>query len=274
VEGERAFAARQLAEAMQRAREEREQALAEQAAKLAEERARAITAVRQQATEEQEEAMDALRVESEKLLGSIEGAMTKLRDERDVASEEAHELREQVGSERKEAEQLRGAVAVLRRGGALANLRLFLLGARYVTAVRREREQAERRRVAELQQLNGDWAERYAQLEGELEQQRAKFRVLVRLRSALQETLTGFKREMLVMHKVKSTGLAQELASLSEGKAEASRNATIMGGQVAEVEGTVRAIEKEMQELSKQSVIDKDGTVNVALTRKKKQRLD
>ena len=84
-------------------------ALAEQAEKLAEERAGALAAVRQQATEEQEEAMDALRLESEKLLASIEGAMTRLRDERDTFAEDASVA----------AAQLAAAGPILDRGGAI-----------------------------------------------------------------------------------------------------------------------------------------------------------
>jgi hypothetical protein len=273
VEGERAIAARNLAEAMRKAKEAREQALLEQAAKLAEERAKAITAVRQQATEEQEEAMDALRLESEKLLGSIEGAMTKLRDERDIAREETHEFQENLEVSQKENSELKSTVQTLKRSGVIAQLRLFLLGSKYVTLFKRERVAAEQRRVADLTALNADWTNRYGLLEIELNNTRAKFRVMVKMRSSMQETLTSFKRDMLVSHKIKSTALAQDLATISEGKAEVNRNAQLMNGQLSEVEGTVRAIEKEMQELAKQSVIDKDGTVNVALTRKKK-RLD
>jgi hypothetical protein len=273
VEGERAIAARNLAEAMRKAKEAREQALLEQAAKLAEERAKAISAVRQQATEEQEEAMDALRLESEKLLGSIEGAMTKLRDERDIAREETHEFKENLEVSEKENSELKSTVQALKRSGVVAQLRLFLLGSKYVTLFKRERIAAEQKRVADLTALNADWTNRYGLLEIELNNTRVKFHVMVKMRASMQETLTSFKRDMLVSHKIKSTALAQDLASISEGKAEVNRNAQLMNGQLSEVEGTVRAIEKEMQELAKQSVIDKDGTVNVALTRKKK-RLD
>jgi len=273
IERERAIAARILAEAMQRAREEKEQALAEQAAKLAEERAKAIDAVRQQATEEQEEAMDALRVESEKLLGSIEGAMTKLRDERDLAQEDTIQAQEELKKEKAETKRLKGIVAAQKRSGLLANLRAYLLAGRYISVLNRVKHDAENRRIQDLQALNTEWADKYGHLEQVLDEQKGKFRVLLRVRANMQETLTSFKREMLMQHKVKSTTLAQELASLSEAKAEAGKAASSLGGQVSEVEGTIRAIEKEMQELSKQSVIEKDGTVNVALTRKKK-RLD
>lgn len=273
VDNERSIAARQLADAMQRAREDMEQALAEQASKLAEERAKAIDAVRQQATEEQEEAMDALRVESERLLGSIEGAMTKLRDERDIAGEDAHQLQAALDKEKENSKRLRSLIAGLKRSGVVSTLKQYLLAGRYVSTLDRVQRDAEARRMYDLNMLNGEWADKYAVLEGQLEGVKAKMRVLIGMRHAMQETLTSFKREMLMQHKVKSTQLAQELASLSEAKAEASKASNALGSQVAEVEGSIRAIEKEMQELSKQSVIDKDGSVNVALTRKKK-RLD
>jgi hypothetical protein len=98
-------------------------------------------------------------------------------------------------------------------------------------------------------------------------------RTLLQMRGDMQETLMGFKRDMLVQHKVKSTALATELAALAERKAELNKQAAQAAGSVSEVEASVRSIERELAELSKQGVIDKDGTVNVTLTRKKK-RLD
>lgn len=217
--------------------------------------------------------MDALRLESEKLLASIEGAMTRLRDERDTFAEDASVAAAQLAAEQVLTGRLREAVAGLRRAGAVSNMRAYVLAGRYVSVLAAVRAADEARRVSELRELNGAWAARYSELEGVSAEWRRKFYVLVQSRIDLTTTLTSFKRDLLVQHKVKSTALAQNLASLAESKAELNRQTQILGNQVGETEGAIRTLEKEMADLSKQSVIDKDGTVNVPLTRRKK-RLD
>ena len=81
------------------------------------------------------------------------------------------------------------------------------------------------------------------------------------------------KREVLMEHKVLSTNIQQELASVEEEKAKADKRYKTMLVQVSELEGQVRMLENELREHSKQSAIDPDGRVNVNHTRKKK-RLD
>ena len=74
-------------------------------------------------------------------------------------------------------------------------------------------------------------------------------------------------------HKVLSTNIQTELASVEERKAEADKRCKAVLIQVSELEGRVRMLENELREHSKQSAIGADGTVNVNHTRKKK-RLD
>lgn len=81
------------------------------------------------------------------------------------------------------------------------------------------------------------------------------------------------KREVLMEHKVLSTNIQQELASVEEEKAKADKRYKTMLVQVSELEGQVRMLENELREHGKQSAIDPDGRVNVNHTRKKK-RLD
>lgn len=273
IAAERAAAEQAVTAALQRAEEEKHVALAELSERLAEERAQAIAAVRQQATEEQEEAMDALRIESEKLLNSIEGAMTKLRDERDAAGEDQRILETKLEAEKKKVAALQNTIAALRRSGAIATMKSYILAGRYVTKLAEQREMAEQRRENDLKRLDREWMTRFTKSENTAIEWRRKFWIMVRMRMNLAETLSGFKKEILVQHKIKSTGLAQVVANLTEQKNEITRQEAALASQVAEIEGTIRTLEKEMAELSKQSVIEKDGTVNVTLTRRKK-RLD
>jgi hypothetical protein len=259
--------------ALQRAEEEKQLLLAEQAEKMAEERAAALAAVRQQATEEQEEAMDALRLESEKLLASIEGAMSKLRDERDRCAEDRDIAQAQLAEERMRVEGLKQENSALKRAGTVAAMKMYVLAGRYVSVLAAERRAAEERRLHELAELEALWSARLAECEARCAEWRRKFYVMCEMKDALAHTLTNFKREMLVNHKVKSTQLSQTLSALATTKAELLKEAQIFMQQVAETEGGIRTLEKEVNDLAKQSVIDKDGTVNVALTRRKK-RLD
>jgi hypothetical protein len=199
--------------------------------------------------------------------------MAKLRDERDRCAEDRDIARAQLAEERARAEALRADNAALKRAGAIANMKMYVLAGRYVSVLAAERRAAEERRLRELAALEAAWAERLAECEARAAEWRRKFYVLCELRDALAHTLTNFKREMLVHHKVKSTQLSQTLSALATTKAELLKEQQIFFQQVAETEGGIRTLEKEVNDLSKQSVIDKDGTVNVALTRRKK-RLD
>ena len=271
VRAEREAAGKALAIALARAEEEKQLLLVEQAEKLAEERAAALAAMRQQATEEHEEANDALRLESEKLLVSIEGAMSKLRDERDVAAEDRELLRAQLAAEQERTADLRESVAGLRRAGTVANMRSYILAGRYVSEMARVRSEAEARRVADLAACAASWAARLAAEEAVREEWNRKFVIMCETREELVDALTNFKRDLLVQHKVKSVGLVQAISGLSTHKAELQREVMVLTSQVKEAEGSIRTLETETHSLNKESVIGPGGAINEALQKRKKR---
>jgi hypothetical protein len=252
---------------------ERDRALAEVAARAAQERAAAIAAVREQANAEHEEAMDALRMESDRLLAGIEGAMVKLRDERDAARQAIAQLQNRIGELEGIVDDLNARIESLRKAGGLQRLLTLALAARYASHIRRELERARAEAEAALASQAADFTARLNFTATQLQLEREKTRALLSLRASLQETLTSFKRDTVLEHKVKTMELAGEIAGLADAQADLAKQNEQVLSQLSEMEGAVRTIEREITELSKQSVIMEDGSVNVQVTRKKK-RLD
>jgi myosin heavy subunit len=229
-----------------------------------------VEAVRRQCSAEQEEALEELREESEKLLASIEGAMNKLREERDLTEEEAAELREQLEAQEELALKLRKDIEGLRKAGVLQGLRMIVLMSvhlkRYNAMVLRKDEE----RAVALQQLQEEWEQRYDMLVQELEAEREKVGAFLLMQSTLVQTLTHHKREMLLEHKMKSSVIQSDLADVYDRKQSLQEKHETLTKAMGNMEGQIRQLETEMQELTKQSVIV-DGKVNVALQRKKKR---
>jgi len=269
---ERGAAERNLALALARAEEDKQLLLQEQAEKMAAERAEALAALRRQATEEHEEANDALRLESEKLLMSIEGAMSKLRDERDVAADDREILRKQLDSEKLTTTSLRETVGQLKRAGSLATLKAYILAGKYVSVLAAVKAEAESRRVGDLKALNALWEARHSEEVALKEQWIRKFYILCESREEMADALTNFKRDLLVQHKVKCTTLAQGVASLSDQRKELQHDILVLTSQVKESEGGIKSLEKTINEISKDSILGPGGVVNESL-QKRKNRL-
>jgi len=229
--------------------------------------------VREQANSEHEAAMDSLRVESDRLLASIEGAMGKLKEERDAARAAAAAAALRQGAAEERAASLRESVSALQRSGAVHRLQSLLLVGRYAQVLAAHKADAAANLESRLADMLGAWRNRLAAVEEQLAAECARSAALLQLRAALQETLTGFKRDTVLEHKVRTMELAQEIAGLADTQGELLRQQQALASQLSELEGGVRAVEREMGEVAKAGIIAEDGTVNLAVTRKKK-RLD
>lgn len=259
-----------LESAMQQAEEERLASIEDTLQKAAIERAEAVEVVRRQAAEEQEEAMEELREESEKLLGSIEGAMNKLREERDLTEEECAELREQLEAQDELAFKLRKEIENLRKAGVLQGLKLVHVVAHDLKKFRDMVQRKDNERAQALERLEAEWAAKVESLEGQLQDEKDRVHELLLMQQSLFETLTAHKRELLLEHKVQSTVLQNELAEVYDRKQALQEKHENLQKGMGLMEGQIRQLEIEMQELSRQSILQ-DGKVNVALTRKKKR---
>jgi len=270
IEETEARAQARLEAAMQQAEEERLASIEDTLQRAAVERAEAVEEVRRQAAEEQEAAMEELREESEKLLGSIEGAMNKLREERDLTEEECAELREQLEAQEELAFKLRKEIENLRKAGVLQGLKLMHVVAfdikKFNNMVRQKDEQRERA----LQKMEEMWEARVQEAMLALQAEKENVAELLNMQKALFETLTEHKRELLLDHKVQSTVLQNELAEIYDRKQILIEQKEGLSKGMGLMEGQIRQLEIEMQELSRQSILQ-DGKVNIALTRKKKR---
>ncbi|KAA0174115.1 hypothetical protein FNF27_04336 [Cafeteria roenbergensis] len=237
-----------------------------------EEKRRAVADARRQASQEQDAAMEELREESERLLGSIESAMTKMRDERDLMESDLHDARAEVSRLEGELDAKEKRSTTLLQAGQSMQLTLAWMVARHVTALRQANIGASEAANHTERQVTRLWQARVRAVERRLGAHRARAAALLEMRAALHDTLTSHKRELLVEHKVKSTSCQKALAELSEQRLDIQRQHRRMLQFVSETEGAVKAVEREASELSKQSVIQ-DGKVNVSLSRRKK-RLD
>ena len=197
--------------------------------------------------------------------------MSKLRDERDRCAEDRDIAQAQLAEERMRVEGLKQENSALKRAGTVAAMKMYVLAGRYVSVLAAERRAAEERRLRELAELEALWSARLADCEARAAEWRRKFYVMCVTRVELNTTLTDFKREVLVNHRVKSTQLSQALSALATTRAELLKEKDLFVKQVGETQGGIITLEKEVNDLAKQSVIDKDGTVNNALQTRKKR---
>jgi hypothetical protein len=263
-------AALALEAAMAQAKADQERAVQAALSMAAKEKTAAIQEVRRQAAREQENAMEELREESEKLLASIESAMRKMRDERDLTEADLTDARAQIRKMEAEVEEEKRVNGRLRNAGRSMQLTMAYLIARFVRAQnalvlqnRATLKEAEKR-VGKM------WQERITKLELLLQDKQDAVEKLLDMKQALYETLTTHKREMLMEHKMRSTVLQKELADANEEKEKLTKQHGQLRQIMGEVEGSVKAVEKELGELSRQGVVQ-DGRVNVSLARKKKR---
>jgi len=252
---------------------EQDRALAAAAAASAAERAAAIDAVRQQANVEHEAALEALRTEADRLLANIEGAMTKLKEERDHARGVATKADAKAKAAEERVRSMRASLQSTQQRGALLRVQSLLLAAMYATMVKRVNADHAAQRDRLVREAATELAAKKDELEAALGEERWKVQALSALRQKIVDTLTGFKRDTVMEHKVKTMELAKEIGTLADSQSELMRQQSALAAQLAELEGSVRAIERDMAEIAKTGIISEDGTVNMGITRKKK-RLD
>lgn len=196
--------------------------------------------------------------------------MNKLREERDLTEEECAELREQLEAQEELAFRLRKEIENLRRSGVLTTLKFMHVLAMDIKKYNIKVAELNAQREEALKTLDEHWGERYVEKEAELETEREKVHAFLTMQDALHDTLTNHKREVLLEHKVQSTVLQNELAEVFDKKEALQDRHDGQLKAMGLMEGQIRQLEVEMQELTRQSVI-KDGKVDVALSKKKKR---
>lgn len=233
----------------------------------------AVQRIKAQAEKEQEEAMQELKEESEKLLGSIENAMASLMNEKKTLERHLEEATERLDASEDTVYDYKTKLEQQMKLNGALQLRHIAATLRYITAhnaaMDELRDEADDMIIAEREQQEKE----KAQLTERMDETEEKVHQLETLKRSMTDTLMSHKREVLVEHKVKSSVLQNELAELEDMRAELDDSRRQLLKEVGELEGSVHALEREMQEHNKTSAIGADGRVNVAHSRKKK-RLD
>lgn len=262
-----------LSEAIAMAEQQQREALANAEERYAAHLETTVLAEREAAAASHASALAALRGESESLLTSIEGAMTRLRDERDVARETLRETRETLAGKDGQIEQRDGVINELRCTGALVLARHALEVGSLLSSQRAREEELRDAAAEEVAQTVSQWQGRLEDAVTTLQLERGRVAGLGAMRTRLLEALTSFKRDALLGARSRASELTANLAGLAAARAQLASRRDGVSSAVGEAEGAARALERELGELSRSSVISADGTVNTAAARRKK-RLD
>ena len=152
--------------------------------------------------------------------------------------------------------------------------RLYLISSKIQEAQNKKKALADARREADarVKELTRAKEKQLTLLRDKNRLLDAEVRLHEETRAAMHDTLVNHKRAMLMEHKVQSTVLQKDLAALIEQKEEVDKQRNALLKENARLEGTVKEIERQIHEMSKQSAIQ-DGRINVAHA-KKKRRLD
>ena len=94
---------------------------------------------------------------------------------------------------------------------------------------------------------------------------RSRQDLIEKMRSALM----NHKREMLMDHKVQSTVLHSDLAVIEKERAEIEKAHGRVVREMAELEGSLKAVENEMRDMTRSSAV-RNGRVDPSFLRKKK----
>jgi chromosome segregation ATPase len=236
------------------------------------EKEKALKDLADRARRELDHAVQMLEKQREKQVARLTDALQKSEQEKQEAREDLDQVRDQLEESEDQNYDLKNQLTGTRRVGVMQ--RLYLIKSKITEAQNEKKLLGDMRREADARVK-----ELSKQKEKELSYLRDKNRILdaeVRLheetRAAMHDTLVNHKRAMLMEHKVQSTVLQKDLAALIEQKSEIDKQRDALVKENSRLEGTVKEIERQIHEMSKQSAIQ-DGRINVAHA-KKKRRLD
>jgi chromosome segregation ATPase len=213
-----------------------------------------------------------LEKQREKQVGRLTDALQKSEREKAEAKEDLDNLRDQLEESEDQNYDLKNQLSGVRRVGVMQ--RLYLISSKIREAKNEKKLLADARLEsdARIKQLSKQKDRQIDTLRDKNSILDAEVRLHEETRAAMHDTLVNHKRAMLMEHKVQSTVLQKDLAALIEQKDEVDKQRNALVKENARLEGTVKEIERQIHEMSKQSAIQ-DGRINVAHA-KKKRRLD
>ena len=236
------------------------------------EKEKALKDLADRARRELDHAVQMLEKQREKQVGRLTDALQKTEKEKQEALEDLEHTREQLEEAEDQAYDLKNQLTGTRRVGVMQ--RLYLISSKIQEAQNKKKALADARREADarVKELTRAKAKQLTLLRDKNRLLDAEVRLHEETRAAMHDTLVNHKRAMLMEHKVQSTVLQKDLAALIEQKEEVDKQRNALLKENARLEGTVKEIERQIHEMSKQSAIQ-DGRINVAHA-KKKRRLD
>ena len=236
------------------------------------EREKALQDLAERARRELDHAVQMLEKQREKQVGRLTDALQKSEREKAEAKEDLDNLRDQLEESEDQNYDLKNQLSGVRRVGVMQ--RLYLISSKIREAKNEKKLLADARLEsdARIKQLSKQKDRQIDTLRDKNSILDAEVRLHEETRAAMHDTLVNHKRAMLMEHKVQSTVLQKDLAALIEQKDEVDKQRNALVKENARLEGTVKEIERQIHEMSKQSAIQ-DGRINVAHA-KKKRRLD
>eukprot|EP00943_MAST-04B_sp_MAST-4B-sp1_P009182 g9182.t1 len=236
------------------------------------EKEKALKDLADRARRELDHAVQMLEKQRQKQVGRLTDALQKTEKEKQEALEDLDHAREQLEEAEDQAYDLKNQLTGTRRVGVMQ--RLYLISSKIQEAQQKKKALADSRREADarVKELTRAKEKQLTLLRDKNRLLDAEVRLHEETRAAMHDTLVNHKRAMLMEHKVQSTVLQKDLAALIEQKEEVDKQRNALLKENARLEGTVKEIERQIHEMSKQSAIQ-DGRINVAHA-KKKRRLD
>ena len=272
-----AIALRQQASEFQKSRsndmkaaEQRVASILQQAAERARmETKAAVEAVREEMEETQQSAMDELKAESEQLISSFDAALKKLQVEKDTVEEAFASCR--VKLEESEDRNYDAQLQVKRacKIGASLQIRLCMVAAHWIRSVKSLRDGFSKRLSKALEKQKKMMVKEQERLRANTDRISARLRSRQDLIEKMRSALMNHKREMLMDHKVQSTVLHSDLAVIEKERAEIEKAHGRVVREMAELEGSLKAVENEMRDMTRSSAV-RNGRVDPSFLRKKK----
>eukprot|EP00948_MAST-09A_sp_MAST-9A-sp1_P000928 g928.t1 len=227
---------------------------------------------RQRARDSQLQALQELREESQRNLDEIQDAYEQEVAKRKVAEAQLEEAQEAMEDVEDRAFDNQTLADRLRRAGQVQSLFTILVALKQFSKGKRELDKADKTWEVEVERLEDErtrLVEQHREREEKLNDIINKHEAT---RAKMHDTLVNHKRAVLMEHKVQSTVLQSDLGKIIKLKESAQEEQKAVMNSLAQLEGSVKEVERQMRELGKVSAIQ-DGRVNVAHA-KKKRRLD
>jgi len=245
-----------------------DQKLSEAALQLQE----AVLKCRRQTEESMGRQMDQLVRDRDHMMNGAEESMKQVASERDEMQGRLEETRELLEEAEDMNFDLQRQVDSMQRAGAVLQLRTRLQYAKSVSSFCKFRKELTDSMEDKMAKANAKLQARLDKMEKQLERSDKKIEAHEEKQRSIKEVLTNYKRNDLMQCKVQSALIQDDLKQLAEAKAAAQKQHSDFSRDLAAIQGQVRELESQMQELSKVSAIQ-DGQINVTHA-KRKRRLD